>query len=134
MKLIPPWAQALIVFAVVAACFGAGWTVRGWKNGKKIARLEAVAVAAEQDNEEYKVKIESVRESLADVRRDLTAKAELLAEKNRLYEEEVARPPEVVIRYRDRWHEARTEIVSADCPTAVGELIAYLQAGPGGVP
>ena len=47
------------------------------------------------------------------------------------YDSATARPPEVVVRYRDRWHDAPTTIVSADCPEAVGQLIEYLHSLPG---
>ena len=53
------------------------------------------------------------------------------AEAARLYEEAVNVPPRVVVRYRDRWHDAPTTIVSADCPEAVGQLIQYLHSLPG---
>jgi DNA repair exonuclease SbcCD ATPase subunit len=41
MKLIPPWAQIVIVVGVIAVIFGAGWKVHAWKTSGKVERLEA---------------------------------------------------------------------------------------------
>lgn len=41
MKLIPAWAQALILLALVALIFGAGWWTRGLQAEVKLAKTEA---------------------------------------------------------------------------------------------
>lgn len=37
--MIPPSIKALAVTAVLAACFGAGWAVNGWRMGAEIAQI-----------------------------------------------------------------------------------------------
>ncbi len=41
MKLIPPWAQIVIVIGIVSVLFGAGWKVHAWKTSGKVERIEA---------------------------------------------------------------------------------------------
>ena len=126
MKLIPLWAQAAIVAAVLAFVFGAGWKVASWKaSGRyekqagRLAAAEALAAAGAQCEADLVV-----------VQLDLTAKRVALLESEEAYAEAVARPPEIVVRYRDRVHTVREIIESEECHQAVGQLIAFVHSLP----
>lgn len=131
MKLIPIWGQALIVAVIVGLIFGAGWKVASWKASGRVATAEAERDAAVLERDEKRAFAEGCREDLRLINETLTADAEANANRQRLYEEAINRPPEIVVRYRDRWHDAPTAIVSEDCPTAVGQLVEYLHSLPG---
>jgi len=130
MKLLPIWAQAAIGLVIVAVIFGAGWKTASWKASGKIATLTAERDAAILERDEKRAfavaciaDVATISKSLTDLQdgRDLLQTA---------YDEATSRPPEVVIRYRDRWRDAENVIVSEDCPTAVGELIGFLHTLP----
>lgn len=131
MKLIPIWGQALIVAVIVSVIFGAGWKVASWRASGTVATAEAERDAAVLERDEKRAFAEGCREDLAAIAEQMTKDDEANAARQRLYEEAIARPPEVVVRYRDRWHDAPTTIVSEDCPVAVGQLVAYIQSLPG---
>lgn len=130
-NLIPPWAYAVAGLVVVAVLFGAGWTVRGWKDGKRISNLKADCERAVDNSAAHEAAATVCREELNNVRANLQRKREELAEAQRLYAEAISRPPDRVIEYRDRWHDAPSEINAVACPDAVGQLVAYVHSLPG---
>lgn len=130
MKLIPLWAQAAIVAVIVGVIFGAGWKVASWRASGKVATAEAERDAAVLERDEKRAFAEGCRIDLQKVDSDLLDLRRKFEIKNAEYREAVARPPEVVVRYRDRWHDAPDVIVSEDCSTAVGQLFEYLHTLP----
>jgi hypothetical protein len=130
MKLIPIWGQALIVAVIFAVIFGAGWKVAGWRASGKVATAEGERDAAVLERDEKREFAKACREDLRVIVEQMDKDAEAEANRQRLYEEAINRPPEVVVRYRDRWHDAPDVIVSKDCPEAVGQLFEYLHSLP----
>ena len=131
MRLIPIWAQAAIVAVIVAVIFGAGWKVASWKASGKVATAQAERDAAVLERDEKRAFAEGCRDDLRAINEQMTKDAEADVERQRLYEEAINRPPERVVIYRDRWHDAPDVIVSQNCPEAVGQLVEYLHSLPG---
>jgi hypothetical protein len=130
VKLIPIWGQALIVAVIVAVIFGAGWKVATWKWSGRVAIAEGERDAAVLERDEKRAFAASCREDIRLINLEMDTKKTEQEELQRLYDEATARPPEIVVRYRDRWHDAPTAIVSENCPEAVGQLIEYLHSLP----
>lgn len=130
MKLIPPWVQMIGVVIIIGLIFGAGWKVASWKASGKIATMKGERDAAILERDEKREFAKACREDLRLINEQMTKDAEAEAERQRLYEEAINRPPEIVIRYRDRWHDAPDVIVSENCPQAVGQLFEYLHSLP----
>jgi len=130
MKLIPIWAQAAIVAIVVAVVFGSGFKVATWKWSGKVEKAVAAKEAAEKEARE-KVALEAKwRQDLKDVRAELKTMEEEGAERDRLYQEAVNRPPDVVVEYRDVVRTVTETIQSEDCHEGVFELFTFLQTLP----
>lgn len=130
MKLLPIWAQAAIAAAVVAIIFGSGYKVATWKWSGKVEKAVAAKEAAILERDAA-VATEAVwREDV----RKLQLKAEEDERKRaalqRAYDEAVNQPPEVVVEYRDRWHNVPTTIVSHDCVEGVGQLFTFIESLP----
>jgi hypothetical protein len=130
VKLLPVWAQALIVLIGVSLIFGAGFKVASWRASGELATAEAERDAAILERDEKREFARVCAEDLAAEKLKLTNMDRAMAELNRIYEEAVNQPPERVVIYRDRWHDAPDVITSADCPEAVGQLVEYLQTLP----
>jgi hypothetical protein len=126
MKLIPPWAQAAIVAAVLLVVFGAGWTVRGWKSGKKIARLEGQVTVLQTEQATTEESNRLLIENTADVQKMLDASRETQARAQLLYRAAIEAPPETVTRWKTRWREAPAAIVSAPCEVQLADTHAFL--------
>lgn len=134
MKLIPIWAQAVIVGVLVALIFGAGWKVASWRASGKVATAEAERDAAVLERDEKRAFAKGCREDIAAIQLTILDMTAAAAQREIDYLEAVSKPPEVVVRYRDRWHDAPDVIVSQDCPEAVGQLFEYLHAMETGDP
>jgi len=131
VKIIPIWLQAVIGAVIVAALFGAGWRVAAWKASGKIERLTAERDAAVLERDEKRAFAEACVADIKKVADDLTAMAAQREELQRLYDEATSKPPTVVIKYRDRWHDAEDAVTSEDCPTAVVQAVEFLHTLPG---
>jgi len=127
---IPPWARIAVPLLIAAAIFGAGYKVSSWHwSGKyeKAAASERMAIS-ERDvavarELQWRSDIKTIEEKM---KLDAIAQESLQA----AYEAAIARPPKVVVEYRDRWHTASETIVSHDCAEGVGELFTFLQSLP----
>jgi hypothetical protein len=122
-KLIP-WKSvfrvgaAFVLFAVPLGI--AAWI--GYQLGT--AHMEDALLEQAQGFEE---RIRIRNEILTDVRRTLDENARLLEEVQSDLDEANSKPPEVVIRYRDRIREVSRVIRSEECPKALGEAIAVIR-------
>lgn len=126
-----PLVMKIVAGAITGAVlFTAGWTVRGWKDSGKIQKLTAQRDAAVQEAQEKAALEAQWRQDLKDLRADLAAKAAEAQEKDRLYQEAVSRPPDIVYRYRDRVQTVTETIQSEDCNEGVFELFTFLQSLP----
>lgn len=117
----------LVIFGIV---FGAGFQVATWKWSGKVEKAVAAKEAAEKEAR-FKVALEAKwRQDVKDVRAELKALEEEGVERDRLYQEAVDRPPEVVVEYRDRVRTVTETIQSEDCHEGVFELFTFLQTLP----
>jgi len=130
MKLIPIWAQAAIAAVVIAIIFGSGYKVATWKWSGKVEKAVAAkdAAIAERDTAvaleaQWRLDIKTLKDQMET---DALERSRLQA----AYDEAVSKPPEIVIRYRDRWRDIPTTIVSEDCNKGVGELFTFLASLP----
>jgi len=131
MKFLPIQAQVAIGLVVVLIIFGAGWKIASWKSSEKIATLTGERDAAILERDEKRAFADACAVDLASINADLIAMNVQREMLQAAYDDAIRKTPEVVIRYRDRWHSAENEITSEDCPTAVGELVTFLQTLPG---
>lgn len=122
--------KALAALGILGVAFGVGWTVRGWKDSGTIRKLEGQVAHWKSEAGIEKEAALSCESDLAAVKEDLEVKREALRAAQDAYREAVARPPEVVVEYRDRIHTVRETIQSTDCAEAVGELVAYIGTLP----
>jgi len=136
MKLIPMWAQAAIVAVIVAVIFGAGWKTASWKASGEIESLTGERDAAVLERDEKRAFAEGCRKDIAAIQLTVAKMVTDTLIREKEYLEAVSKPPEIVVRYRDRWHDAPDVIVSENCPEAVGQLFEYLHSLPeiGGPP
>ena len=130
MKLIPIWAQAAIVAVIVAAIFGTGWTVRGWRASGKIEKATAAQAKAEKETREAVVFRTACIEDVKNIKAELIEMAEARVAAELEYAKAVASPPDVVIEYQDRWHTIREVVVSEDCTKGLGELFDWIHTLP----
>jgi len=130
MKLIPIWGQAIIVAVIFGLIFGAGWKVASWKASGEVATAEAERDAAVLERDEKRAFAEGCRKDIAAIQLTILTMTTEAAQREIDYLEAVNKPPEVVVRYRDRWHDAPDVIVSENCPEAVGQLFEYLHSLP----
>jgi len=122
--------KGIVGLVVVAIIFGAGYQVATWKWSGKVEKAVAKKEAAEKERDE-KVALEARwRQDVKDFGAKLDAMALARDEAQARYDEAVSRPPEVVIRYRDRVREIPTTIVSEDCKEGVAELFTFLHSLP----
>lgn len=128
--LIPPWVRIAIPILVAAILFGAGWKVCAWRSSGKIEKATAEKLAAQKEAREATTFRDACIEDVKQIGLDLAAMDEARTKAEGLYAEAIARPPEVVIEYEDRWHDAREVIVSEDCTTGLGELFDYIHLLP----
>jgi len=136
--LVPPWALILIVLAVIGSAFGSGFQVATWRSSGEIAESTARADTATKTANEATAFRMGCIEDLKLVAKNLTEMDTFARGRDALYREAIARQPEVITEYEDRWHEAREAIVSEECPSAVGELFEWIHTLPayaaGGAP
>jgi hypothetical protein len=128
--LLPPWAQIGIPLLIVALIFGAGFKVASWRCSGKLAKAEATADAATKAAAEATAFRAACITDLKNIGADLLAMDERRAAAEVLYQEAVARPPEVVIEYEERWHTIRETVQSEECHVALGELYDWLHTLP----
>ena len=122
--------KGIVGLVILAIVFGAGFQVATWKWSGKVEKAVAAKDAAEKEARE-KVALEAQwRQDLKDVRAELATMEEENREKDRLYQEAVNRPPEVVVRYRDVVRTVTETIESEDCNEGVYELFTFLQSLP----
>ncbi len=130
MKLIPIWAQAAIVAAVLALAFSSGWTVQGWRASGKIEKATAAQDKAEKEAREAVVFRAACIDDVNRIATDLDNMDRMRADAEVRYGEAIARPPEVVTEYEDRWHTIRDVVVSEDCTKGLGELFDWIHTLP----
>jgi len=122
--------KGIIGLVIVAVIFGVGFQVATWKWSGKVEKAVAAREAAEKESRTDKVLADACIKDMAEVKLELEAKAEAMEEANRLYEEAVNAPPEVVVRYRDRVRTVTEVIQSEDCQQGVAELFTFLHSLP----
>lgn len=117
----------LVIFGIV---FGAGFQVATWKWSGKVEKEVAARETAEKEAREKSAFEAQWRKDVKDVNEKLTDLKTQWVEAQRLYDEATSAPPEIVIRYRDRWRTVTETITSEDCVTGVGELFTFIQELP----
>lgn len=131
MKLLPIWLQAAIGLVIVGVLFGAGWTVANWRASGKIESLTAERDAAVLERDEKRAFAEACVADVTRIGKELDSMTRHRDALQRAYDEAVNAPPEKVIVYRDRWHDAEDAVTSEDCPTAVVQAVEFLHTLPG---
>lgn len=129
--IFPIWVKLVVPIVILAVVFGAGYKVATWKWSGIVADAKAKQAAAEEDAAERIALEESWRADIQNLREQLRG---MITERDQAltrYHEAVNTPPEVVVRYRDRWHTVENTVVSEDCVEGVGQLFSYLQSLPG---
>lgn len=126
----PLWAKIIVPLAIVAAIFFAGYKVATWKWSGAVTKMEAERDAAVKEAAERKALEEGWRADIQNVTEQLRDMAMQRDQALQDYHEAVNKPPEVVVRYRDRWHTAPATIVSEDCAEGLGQLFEYLHSLP----
>ena len=130
MKLIPIWAQAAIVAVILAVTFGAGWKVASWRASGKMEKATAAQAKAEKEAREAVVFRAACIEDVKNIKAELVEMVEARAAAELEYAKAVARPPDIVVEYQDRWHTIRDVIVSEDCTAGLGELFDWIHTLP----
>lgn len=122
-----PWgkvARAGVVVAGVVLVLGTPF-VLGWRLGasRTEARLNA---AHSREVAAYELKLQT-RDQVLDTMRDASLKAAGARDVyERLYRAATARPPEVVVEYRERVRDIPGAVESPVCAEAVGEAVAFV--------
>jgi hypothetical protein len=122
--LLPMWARVAIPLAVAAVIFGLGWKVATWRMEGKVARAEDAQRFAEDELARERAAGTACRDDLTAVKLDLERRASDLAAAELAYQEAVAQPPRVVVRWRDRVE--TIHVKSPECEAGVRELHAEL--------
>lgn len=126
----PYMLKGIIGLVIAGMIFGAGFQIATWKWSGKVEKAVAEKEAAEKDSRTDKALADACIKDIAEVKLELETKAEAMEEANRLYEEAVSAPPEVVVRYRDRVRTVTEVIQSEDCQQGVAELFTFLHSLP----
>lgn len=124
------WVKIVAPLVALVVAFGAGYKVATWKWSGRVEKAVAAQEAAEKDRDKAEALEAQWRQDIKDVNQRL---ADLQVARDTLqaaYDEAVSRPPEVVIRYRDRIREIPQVIVSEDCTNGLGELFTFLDTLP----
>lgn len=124
------WLKIIGPLVALGIAFSAGWTVASWRASGKIERAEATATAAELESAtvtgERNVCVVDLAKEMARLTAMTVARDDLQIE----YDKAIARPPERVTVYRDRWREVPTAITSEDCGEGLGQLFAFIGSLP----
>lgn len=121
-KFVKPFLPFLLLALAITTVI---WTFR--HQAGKIEDLELQIARAETEEARLNLVVNH-QHNLIEFCNANTAELETLAQ---LYQEQLAealaRPPEVVVRYRDRIQTVTEAVASEDCPTAVAEAVGLLQ-------
>lgn len=128
--MFPLWARVVVPVLILAAAFAAGWKVAAWRYSGQVAKAKAEATAAVEDRDEAIAFRKGCIEDLATIRERAQANEAAMREAEARYAEAVARPPRVVVEYRDRWHTVTDTVVSEDCAAGLGELFDWIHTLP----
>ena len=128
--LYPPWLKLAVPILVAAILFGAGWKVSAWRSSGKVEKATAAKEKAETEARTATTFRNACVKDVARIKADLILMSDARDVAAARYEEAVARPPEVVVRYEERWHTIRDEVVSEECHVALGELYSWIHTLP----
>lgn len=120
---IPWWLKA----AVIAVAFAMGMGLMWQLDQGKIEKLRGKIAMAKAESSETQQQNKALRDQLTDIDLELKMTRELQADAERRYDEAISKPPETVVRWRDRWREVPTEIEAEPCNEQVADFVRILQ-------
>jgi len=128
--MIPPQFKLAGAALVVVVLFLSGFMVSNWRTSGKMEAAKAAKEKAQLERDEAVAFRDTCIGDLAAINEKLRQMEASRDEAERLYQEAVSRPPQIVTEYRDRWHTVTETIVSTECRAGVAELFSFIHDLP----